>query len=134
MRAHGVTHFRDPSADGSFDTHIAGLDLSAPTSQAAERACLSLLPSKHSPTQQPTAKDYATLLAWAKCMRQHGVSGLPDPKPDPPPGPSSSATSRFGTVMGDGGYWVGIPYNDDAHSPTFIRLSTRCGMSPTGRH
>jgi hypothetical protein len=36
--------------------------------------------------------------------------------------------------MGDGGYWIGIPSNVDAHSPSFERLSTRCGESPTGRH
>jgi hypothetical protein len=35
--------------------------------------------------------------------------------------------------MGDGGYWVGIPYDDDAHSPAFMRLSGSCGISPTGR-
>jgi hypothetical protein len=34
--------------------------------------------------------------------------------------------------MGDGGYWVGIPYNDNAHSPAFTRLSTSCGESPSG--
>lgn len=132
MRAHGVSRFPDPSATGAINTHVPGLNLSSPAARAAETACRSLLPEKHPPNQQPTAKAFARLLAWAKCMRRHGVSGLPDPKPDPVPGPSSAAAGRFGTVMGDGGYWVGIPYSDDAHSPAFMRLSTRCGESPTG--
>jgi hypothetical protein len=34
--------------------------------------------------------------------------------------------------MGDGGYWVGIPISVNAHSPAFMRLSTRCGESPGG--
>lgn len=132
MRAHGVSHFPDPTATGAINTNIPGLNLSSPAARAAETACQSLLPEKHPPSQQPTAKAFARLLAWTKCMRRRGVSGLPDPRPDPVPGPSSAAAGRFGTVMGDGGYWVGIPYRDDAHSPTFMRLSTRCGESPTG--
>jgi hypothetical protein len=133
MRSHGVARFPDPRAGGSINTHIPGLNLSAPAAHAAEQACRGLLPTKRPPSQPPTAKDYAALLAWAECMRRHGVAGLPDPRPDPLPGPGSPATSRFGTVMGDGGYWIGIPYSDDAHSPAFMRLSTRCGISPTGR-
>lgn len=133
MRSHGVTRFPDPGADGSIDLRTSGLNLSAPAVRAAEAACRRLLPAKHPPDLQPTAKAYSQLLAWAKCMRRHGIAGLPDPKPDPLPAPGSAATTRFGTVMGNGGYWVGIPYDDDAHSPAFMRLSTRCGISPTGR-
>jgi hypothetical protein len=132
MRSHGISRFPDPSANGTINTHLAGLNLSSPAAKSAETACQSLLPQKRQPTQQPTAKAYARLLAWAKCMRQHGISALPDPKPDPVPGPGSAASGEFGTVMGDGGYWIGIPANDSAHSPTFMRLSTVCGESPTG--
>jgi hypothetical protein len=132
MRSHGVSRFPDPSASGGIDFHGSGVNLSSPAARAAETACQHLLPEKHSPTQQPTAKAYARLLAWAKCMRQHGISGLPDPKPDPVPGPSSAAAGHFGTVMGDGGYWVGIPFDDNAHSPAFMRMSTTCGESPSG--
>ncbi|HEX3615614.1 MAG TPA: hypothetical protein VHU61_03685 [Solirubrobacteraceae bacterium] len=132
MRSHGVARFPDPSAGGSIDTHVPGLNLSSPAAKSAETACQGLLPEKHPPAQQPTAKAYARLLAWAKCMRRHGISGLPDPRPDPVPGPGSAASSDFATVMGDGGYWVGIPVDDNAHSPAFMRTSTTCGESPTG--
>jgi hypothetical protein len=132
MRSHGVSHFPDPGANGSINLSAAGLNLSSPAAKAAETACQNLLPQKHPPAEQPTAAGYASLLSWARCMRHHGIAGLPDPKPDPVPGPGSAATRDFGTVMGGGGYWVGIPYDDNAHSPTFMRLSTRCGESPTG--
>jgi hypothetical protein len=132
MRAHGLAHFPDPSAGGSINTHVPGLNLTSPAARTAEAACQSLLPEKHPPNQQPTARAYARLLSWAKCMRRHGISGLADPRPDPVPGPGSAASSSFGTVMGDGGYWVGIPFDDSAHSPAFMRLSTTCGESPTG--
>jgi hypothetical protein len=132
MRSHGISRFPDPSAGGSLDTHVPGLVLSSPAAETAETACRRLLPQKQPTDQQPTAKSYARLLAWAKCMRRHGISGLPDPKPDPLPAPGSARSGDFATVMGDGGYWVGIPIDDDAHSPAFMRVSTTCGESPTG--
>lgn len=132
MRAHGIARFPDPSATGGVDFNVPGLSQSSPAMKSAETACQSLLPQKHPTAQQPTAHAYARLLSWAKCMRLHGISGLPDPRPDPVPGPNAPGTRHFGTIMGDGGYWVGIPYNANAHSPAFMRLSTRCGESPTG--
>jgi hypothetical protein len=67
-------------------------------------------------------------------MRAHGISGLPDPKPNPPPSPASSGANLYGTLMGDGGYWVGIPISTNAHSPAFMHLATVCGESPNGHH
>lgn len=132
MRSHGISRFPDPSANGGLNLDLPGLNRSAPAFKAAETACQRLLPVKRAPAGQPTAAAYARLLHWAECMRRHGISGLPDPKPDPVPGPGSPATNRFATVMGDGGYWVGIPLDANAHSPAFMHLSTRCGESPTG--
>jgi hypothetical protein len=133
MRAHGVSSFPDPSANGGgFDLHVSGISSSSPAFKAAQAACRDLMPVKHVPSQAPTPQAYARLLHWAKCMRGNGISGLPDPRPDPPPAPGSSGTAGIGTLMGDGGYWVGIPATVDAHSPAFVRLSTRCGESPSG--
>ena len=130
MRSHGVSRFPDPTATGGFDPNAAGINQSSPAVKAAETACERLLPVKHVPFQEPTAAAYTRLLHWARCMRAHGISSLPDPKPNPPPGPNSAAARPFGTLMGDGGYWVGIPSNVNAHSPAFLRLSSRCGESP----
>lgn len=131
MRSHGVSGFPDPSPNGDgFDLTAPGINSSSPAFRAAQTACRDLMPVKHIPSQAPSAPAYARLLHWAKCVREHGISGLADPRPDPPPPRGSPATAGIGTLMGDGGYWVGIPTTVDAHSPAFMRLSTRCGESP----
>jgi len=135
MRSHGVPSFPDPTPNGGgFNLATPGIKPSSPAFKAAQTACQDLLPVKHVPSEPPSAQAYARLVHWAKCMRAHGISGLPDPKPDPPPAPGSSGTVGIGTLMGDGGYWVGIPATVDAHSPAFARLSTACGESPGGHH
>lgn len=128
MRAHGVPSFPDPGAGGLVLP--ASINQSAPAFRTAQTACRALLPVKHVPSPPPTAQAYARLLHWARCMRAHAISGLPDPRPDPPPGPGSPGTAGIGTLMGDGGYWVAIPATVDAHSPAFMRLATACGESP----
>jgi hypothetical protein len=133
MRAHGVSSFPDPSPNGGgFNPTVAGINPSSPAVKAAQTACRDLLPVKRVQSEPPSAQAYARLLHWAKCLRQHGISGVPDPKVDPPPAPGSPGTTGIGTLMGDGGYWVGIPVTVDAHSPAFERLSTLCGESPGG--
>ena len=131
MRSHGVARFPDPAANGGAGASTAGIVQSAPAVRAAAAACRRLLPEKRTPEQAPTAAAYTRLLHWAVCLRRHGLVALPDPRPDPLPAPGSPAGTRFVTVMGDGGYWVGIPASANPHSPAFIRLSARCG-EPTG--
>jgi hypothetical protein len=135
MRSHGVSRFPDPTASGGINFRdVPGTSASSPAFKAAQTACQRLLPVKSSPSGPPSARAYARLLHWAKCMRAHGVSGLPDPKPDPPPAPGSPDATGYGTLMGDGGYWVGIPSSIDAHSTPFMHLATVCGESPNGHH
>ena len=135
MRSHGVSSFPDPNPNGSgFTLGAPGINSAAPAFRAAETACKNLLPVKRVPSQRPTPQAYARLLHWATCMRAHGISGMPDPKPDPPPGPGSPGTANIGTLMGDGGYWVGIPAAVNAHSAAFFRLSSACGESPDGHN
>ncbi len=135
MRSHGVPTFRDPAPNGGgFDVSTPGINPSSPAFETAQTACKQLLPVKRPVSGPPSAHAYARLVHWAKCMRAHGISGLPDPKPDPPPSPDSPEANPYGTLMGDGGYWVGIPRSTDAHSPAFMHLSTVCGESPTGHH
>jgi hypothetical protein len=135
MRSHGVPNFPDPSPGGGINLdNIPGISPSSPAFTGAQRACNSLLPVKRPPSTPPSARAFARLLRWAQCMRAHGISGLPDPKPDPPPSPGSPGATRYGTLMGDGAYWVGIPSSIDAHSPGFMRLATACGEAPNGHH
>lgn len=131
MRSHGVSSFPDPSAGGGgFDVSSAGINTSSPAFEAAQTACKQLLPVKRPPSVPRSPQAYRRLVHWATCMRAHGMSILPDPRPNPPPSPGSPAANLYGALMGDGGYWVGIPPSINAHSPAFARLSTRCGESP----
>jgi hypothetical protein len=135
MRAHGVSSFPDPTPDGGgFNVAVPGLNSSSPAFRAAQTACHQLEPVKRAPSEPPSAAAFTRLVHWASCMRTHGVSGLSDPKRDPPPTPGSPDANRYGTLMGDGGYWVGIPFSVDAHSPAFMHLATVCGESPTAHH
>jgi hypothetical protein len=134
MRSHGVSSFPDPSPNGAaFNLNIGGVNSSSPAFIAAQSACEPLLPVKRPPSGPPSPRAYTRLLHWAGCMRAHGIASLPDPKPNPPPLPDSPEANRYGTLMGDGGYWVGIPNSVNAHSPAFMQLSTVCGESPSNR-
>jgi hypothetical protein len=76
MRSHGVGNFPDPDSGGALKTQ--GIDTNSPTFQAAARAWKSLAPTAAPPAQQ--AQLQAQLLAFAKCMRSHGLPAFPDPQ------------------------------------------------------
>jgi len=82
MRAHGITSFPDPNAQGGLNLNAGpgtGLDPRSPQFKAANNACKSLLPSLGtlSPAQQAAAR--AQALRYSRCMRGHGISDFPDP-------------------------------------------------------
>jgi hypothetical protein len=82
MRSHGVPNFPDPPDDHTIQKP-SDTDLQSPIFQAAYRACRHLNPSGGSP---PPAGQQAQLVrqmvAFARCMRSHGVPEFPDPTDD----------------------------------------------------
>jgi hypothetical protein len=76
IRSHGVGNFPDPDSNNMLKT--AGIDKNSPTFQAAARACRSLAPTPAPPAQ--LAQLQAQMLAFAQCMRSHGVPAFPDPQ------------------------------------------------------
>ena len=85
MRAHGVPDFPDPkqSSHGSSLTLRVqrGGDLNPRSAQfmAAQRACRAYAPTP--PTNAaPNPQLQQQALAFAQCMRSHGVPNFPDPK------------------------------------------------------
>lgn len=78
MRSHGVGNFPDPDSNNILKT--AGIDRNSPTFQAAAGACRGLAPTPAPPAQQ--AQEQAQMLAFARCMRSHGVPAFPDPQPN----------------------------------------------------
>lgn len=75
MRAHGLPDFPDPRPGVPLD--VRQFDPRSTTFKAADHACLSTRPKQQG---GPPAKD--TLLAFARCMRAHGMPDFPDPQAD----------------------------------------------------
>jgi hypothetical protein len=125
MRSHGVSNFPD---DLNF-RNLPGINPSSPSFRSAQSACQHLLPVKAPPPAAPNAQTHAKLLRLANCLRTHGYPTIPDPRPNPPPGPGSAAGNRYGTLYGEGDYWIGIPSSIDAHGAPFVRTAIACGAT-----
>jgi hypothetical protein len=75
IRAHGVSDFPDPNAEGEYEY---GVSVTPTVWQKAVHACKELEPpgalsAKRSPEQQSAG------LRFAQCVRDHGVKDFPDP-------------------------------------------------------
>jgi hypothetical protein len=86
MRSHGVTSFPDPHVrqNGNEIQVVQGLPPSAAASphfKSAQRACRGIIPAPGNGPQRDQPGHKAALLAFARCMRAHGVSAFPDPNP-----------------------------------------------------
>jgi hypothetical protein len=80
MRSNGVPNFPDPDATGTITiTTSPSLDPGSPLFQKAEADCRHLLPPGKTLSQAQQQKVKKRLLAFAACMRSHGVPGYPDP-------------------------------------------------------
>jgi hypothetical protein len=124
MRSHGVSSFPD-----DLDFHNdPGINPSSPAFKTAQMACQHLLPVKALPPAAPSAQTHAKLLRLANCLRAHGYPSIPDPKPNPPP----THSSQYGTLYGEGDYWIGIPDSIDAHGAAFARTARACGATGVG--
>jgi hypothetical protein len=78
MRTHGVTNFPDPGPTGGIQLNSnSGIDPTSPQFQAAQSACQKYAPPKPTHAQQEQAEQQA--LAFAACMRAHGLPSFPDP-------------------------------------------------------
>jgi hypothetical protein len=79
IRAHGVPNFPDPMAGSggfSFPDSDTGL-FSSPAFKRAQQACKGLMP--HIPKGHTSQGAINALVAYAQCMRKHGLSSYPDP-------------------------------------------------------
>jgi hypothetical protein len=80
MREHGIADFPDPRPGGGLAIQVqpgSDLDPNNPQFKAADEACQSLLPQ---PSKEEQEQEFADMLAFAKCMREHGITDFPDPK------------------------------------------------------
>jgi hypothetical protein len=86
MRNHGVNNFPDPRVSSSQPgSTTISIDVprtlkSSPQFSAAQQACRGLLPAPQnsdSPAQLHTREQ--EMLAFARCVRSHGLTNFPDP-------------------------------------------------------
>lgn len=111
MRANGVPRYPDPAraAQPPPKKSLAELGISSSRFQAAASTCGNLLPAGYrTPDEAEVQRVSALSLAFARCVRRHGVPNFPDPD-------SSGRIPDPGTV--------GI----DQGSPTFEAANTACG-------
>jgi hypothetical protein len=90
MRSHGVSDFPDPTPSTSNGKPGATLAISSavansPAFSSAQKACQRLLPEDkpglgaNPESQAQVAAQVKALLAFAACMRKHGIGNFPDP-------------------------------------------------------
>ena len=91
MRKHGVKDFPDPRTKGTGSVMLSIPD--SPAATAAKKGCRQLLPGGGSPSASEQAQRLASLLKYAACMRNHGVTNFPDPD-DQGEFPSSAGFDR----------------------------------------
>jgi hypothetical protein len=87
MRANGVSAFPDPDASGALTidavANASSLDTSSAAFTRALSACKDLEPAGFTGNQRSPQEQEAAL-AFAQCIRDHGVRDFPDPsKTDP---------------------------------------------------
>jgi hypothetical protein len=122
MRAHGVPNFPDPSSAGGINIQQgSGIDPQSPAFQAAQQACRKVIPGGAGGPIKATKAQFTKALAFARCMRTHGVPRFPDPVASIPGG-SGPIVSLAGMLFKPG---QGL----DPQSPAFQQAASHCGVS-----
>jgi hypothetical protein len=137
MRANGVPNFPDPTADGNFLLHPGpgGIDPSSPALSAANMKCQKLYPLAGFPAPgtatHPTAQTLARVLKVSQCMRNHGISGFPDPRTSVP---SDASPAGYGEIVDENGAILAIPssLNTPQTGPAYWQAAAACGIG--GQH
>ena len=125
MRSHGVPNFPDPSGGGGIHLELgSGVNPLSPAFKTARVACAELLLDGGFGNQQPTAQQIDAARRTSQCMRQHGVSGFPDPALKPPSSPAG-----YSILENRGGVIVAVPSTIDPSSPVFVLAAKACQFS-----
>jgi len=125
IRSHGAPNFPDPKVSGQTVRMGSPSTVQSPVFQAAAHTCQSLLP-KGPPNPEPSSPQaQARMLNVSACMREHGISGFPDPSTSPPSNPGD-----YSRMMGGGGYFLAIPKSIDTNSSAFKQTAAACNFGP----
>ncbi len=124
MRAHGVPSFPDPSSGGGGIHLSGGINAFSPSFKAAQATCSKLLPGGGPGSQHATAQQIARTRQISQCMREHGVSGFPDPTTTPPSSPAG-----YSILEDRGGVILAVPDTINPQSPVFVQAAKACHFS-----
>ena len=119
----GTANFPDSSPGGGIHLN-PGMNPFSPSFKAAQTNCRKLLPGGGPGAAHPTAQAKAETLKISECMREHGISGFPDPTLSPPSGPAG-----YSAIIDRGGIVLAIPDAIDTGSPAFKQAATACGFA-----
>lgn len=124
MRDHGLPRFPDPTMTDHNGQQVAYLTATIPVDpspafKSAQHACREILPPpiNSSPTQlaQQRQTREQHLLAFTKCLRNHGITDFPDP--------TSQGQLTFEMVNAAG---------VDLHAPTLLAAANTCLRTSNG--
>ncbi len=80
MRSHGIPAYPDPGSGGLLPKKTPQqLGVADTVFQAAQGACIHLVPNGGRPTSAQVQQYRGVMLNYARCIRAHGVSNMPDP-------------------------------------------------------
>jgi hypothetical protein len=121
MRASGVPNFPDPGVGGGLLIRPgSGVNPGSPAFQAAQKRCARFAPARFRGPGTPTSAQVRKGLAFARCLRAHGLTNFPDPLTAPP--------SRHGLIIDLGGMMFAPGPGFDPRSAAFHRAASRCGV------
>ncbi len=114
MRSHGVSGFPDPvvktHGGSTAISQVAPASLaSSPAFKSAQKACGHLQNAAQGSGLQSGGPSKLVLLAFARCLRSHGISRFPDP--------TSSGRLNLQTISSDG---------VNLHSQAFFTAGRAC--------
>jgi hypothetical protein len=111
MRSHGVPSFPDPTSPRVFKESFNSSAASSPGFRSAAAGCQHLLPGGGGSNRSaPRSRaEIAAALALARCMRDHGFPGFPDPTSDGQLTHQMLATARI-----------------NLHQPAFVQAADAC--------
>jgi hypothetical protein len=116
MRSHGVADFPDPKVTTVPGSGSVGIRMAVPSSvgnspafKTANMACQHILPGPGSNQHDRSGPSTQALLAFAHCLRSHGINGFPDP-------------NAQGQLHADTIAAAGV----DIHTPQFLAAGKAC--------
>jgi len=124
MRAHGVTNFPDPDGHG-INIAGTGINPQAPSFQAAQKACFKLMPGGGPQSHPASAQEIRQADRAAQCMREHGITGYPDPIISQAL-PTTLNQANYSSISAGGGMIIAIPRSINEQSPAFAKAAKAC--------